>query len=76
MVQQSRLNDIPASDIESMTVLKGAAAAAVWGSGAANGAIIIKTKRGNAKSGNLDVSFSSSISIDEVNREHASRNLW
>jgi TonB-dependent SusC/RagA subfamily outer membrane receptor len=37
VVQQSRLNDIPASDIESMTVLKGAAAAAVWGSGAANG---------------------------------------
>ncbi len=31
VVQQSRLNDIPATDIESMTVLKGAAAAAVWG---------------------------------------------
>ena len=37
VVQQSRLNDIPASDIESVTVLKGAAAAAVWGTGAANG---------------------------------------
>ena len=76
VVQQSRLNDIPASDIESMTVLKGAAAAAVWGSGAANGAIIIKTKRGNAKSGNLDVSFSSSISIDEVNREHTKQGTY
>lgn len=76
VVQQSRLNDIPASDIESMTVLKGAAAAAVWGSGAANGAIIIKTKRGNAESGTLDVNFSTSLSIDTVNREHEKQGIF
>jgi len=77
VVQQSRLNDIPASDIESMTVLKGAAAAAVWGSGAANGAIIIQTKRGNATGGsNLNVNFSSSVSFDEVNREHAKQGIF
>jgi len=77
VVQQSRLNDIPASDIESMTVLKGAAAAAVWGSGAANGAIIIQTKRGNATGGsNLNVNFSSSVSFDEVNREHAKQGVF
>jgi TonB-dependent SusC/RagA subfamily outer membrane receptor len=76
VVQQSRLNDIPASDIESVTVLKGAAAASVWGSGAANGAIIIKTKRGNSKSGALDVNFTSSFSFDEVNREHEKQGVF
>ena len=75
VVQQSRLNDIPASDIESMTVLKGAAAAAVWGSGAANGVIVIQTKKGKA-GGGLKVSFSSSLSIDEVNREHEKQGLY
>lgn len=70
VVQQSRLNDIPASDIASMTILKGAAAAAVWGSGAANGVIVIQTKRGRAGVDKLDVSFSASLSLDQVNREH------
>ena len=41
--ESSRLNDIPASDIASVTVLKGAAATALWGSGAANGALVITT---------------------------------
>ena len=76
VVQQSRLNDIPASDIASMTILKGAAAAAVWGSGAANGVVVIQTKRGLAGAGRLDVNFSSSISIDEVNREHEKQGVF
>ena len=46
VVQQSRLNDINQEDIESISVLKGASAAAVYGTGAANGVIVIKTKRG------------------------------
>ncbi len=44
--QQSRLNDINAKDIESIQVLKGASAAALWGSRAANGVIAITTKLG------------------------------
>lgn len=76
VVQQSRLNDIPAEDIESMTILKGAAAAAIWGSGAANGAVIIKTKRGSAGAKKLDISFSTSLSVDEVNREHAKQSSY
>jgi len=46
VVQQSRLNDLNPSDIESIEVLKGAAAAAVWGTRAANGVIVITTKKG------------------------------
>ncbi len=41
------LNAIPASDIESITVLKDASATALYGSRAANGVIIVTTKRGD-----------------------------
>ncbi|MBV9773625.1 MAG: SusC/RagA family TonB-linked outer membrane protein, partial [Gemmatimonadetes bacterium] len=44
----SRLNDINPEDIESMEVLKGPAAAALYGTAAANGVIQITTKRGRA----------------------------
>jgi len=47
-VQQSRINDLNANDIESVEVLKGASAAALWGSRAANGVVMIKTKDGDA----------------------------
>ena len=50
--------DINPDDIESISVLTGAAAAALYGSNAANGAIVINTKRG--KVGKLQVSVSSS----------------
>lgn len=49
--------DINPDDIESISVLTGAAAAAMYGSNAANGAIVINTKRG--KVGKLQVSVSS-----------------
>jgi TonB-linked SusC/RagA family outer membrane protein len=49
----SRGNDINPADIESMTVLKGAAAAALYGSDASNGAIIITTKKGTAGAGKI-----------------------
>jgi TonB-linked SusC/RagA family outer membrane protein len=46
------------SDVESMEVLKDAAASAVYGAQAANGVILVKTKRGK---GDLKVTFKSSI---------------
>lgn len=49
----SRGNDFNPQDIESMTVLKGAGAAALYGSDAANGAIIITTKKGTAGKGKI-----------------------
>ncbi len=51
-------------DIESMTVLKGASAAALYGSQGANGVILITTKKG--KEGQLTVNYNSSITIDNV----------
>lgn len=51
--------DINPEDIESMSVLTGAAAAALYGSEAANGAVMITTKKGQA--GTLKATFSSNI---------------
>lgn len=65
--QQSRLNDINPSDIASMEVLKSTAAAALWGTAAANGAIIITTKRGKP-SGKVNISYSSTFSFDQINK--------
>ena len=46
--QQSRLNDLNPNDIESVQILKGASAAALWGSRAANGVLVITTKNGES----------------------------
>lgn len=69
VAQQSRLNDINPEDIASMQVLKGASAAGLWGSRAANGVIVITTKRG-ANDNKLNVSYSSTASFDKVNVLH------
>lgn len=66
--------DINPNDIESITVLKGPAAAALYGIGAANGAIIITTKTG--KSGKTQVEFSTTVSFDKVNRYPGLQNQW
>ncbi|GGC18536.1 SusC/RagA family TonB-linked outer membrane protein [Parapedobacter defluvii] len=52
-------------DIESVNVLKGATAAALYGSRAANGAIVITTKRG--KEGKLAIDYNGGVSIDQPN---------
>ena len=52
-------------DVESMTVLKGATAAALYGSRAANGAILITTKSGSKNTG-IGVEYSSNYASDEV----------
>lgn len=69
VAQQSRLNDINPEDIASMQILKGASAAGLWGSRAANGAIVITTKKG-ANEDKVNVSFTSTTSFDKVNVLH------
>jgi TonB-linked SusC/RagA family outer membrane protein len=64
----SGLSSLDPNDIASMNVLKGAAAAALYGSRASNGAIVITTKSGSAarsKKG-LEVSYSSSLAFEKV----------
>jgi TonB-linked SusC/RagA family outer membrane protein len=57
--------NISPDDIDSYTVLKGPAAAALYGSRAQNGAILITTKKGNASKKGLTVEFNSTNSVDK-----------
>ena len=56
------LSEINPDDIESINVLKGANAAALYGSVAANGVIMITTKKG--REGKLDIRFASNLTVD------------
>ncbi len=69
VAQQSRLNDINPNDIASMEVLKGASAAAVWGSRAANGVIVITTKKGKSSNKGWAVDVTSRFAVDVINKE-------
>lgn len=62
------LNSINPNDIESVAVLKDAAATAIYGSQGSNGVIIITTKRG--KQGKLKVSYSGYASFQEVGNKY------
>ncbi|TXE07927.1 SusC/RagA family TonB-linked outer membrane protein [Gelidibacter salicanalis] len=61
------ISDINLDDIENVTVLKGPGATALYGSRAANGALIITTKSGK-KSKGLGITFNSSINLDIIQR--------
>ena len=62
--QQSRLNDLNANDIKSVEVLKGASAASLWGSKAANGVIVIQTKDGSM--GKMKMNYKRTQSYDVI----------
>ena len=62
----NRAGDLNPEDIASITVLKGPAAAALYGLRAAGGAVVITTKKGTAGRATLNVR--SQVSVDEVNR--------
>ncbi len=59
----NKVNDLNPDDIESVSVLKGAAGTALYGSRAANGVIIITTKSGT-KSTRSQISFNSSVTFE------------
>lgn len=61
----NRGNDINPNDIESISVLKGPAAAALYGSIASNGAILITTKKGK-KNSSAQINFSTSYQLSNV----------
>lgn len=67
VVGQNRLADINPNDIESIDVINGAAAAAIYGSRAANGVVLITTKRG--ASGKPEISFSTSIQSNQLRKK-------
>lgn len=64
--RSNRAIDINPNDIASISVLKGASATALYGVRAANGAIIITTKKG--ETGKPTVTFNASYGLDEINK--------
>ena len=63
----NRALDINPDDVESVSVLKGPAAAALYGERAGNGVILYTTKKGRAGRG-LGIDFSTSLAIDKVSQ--------
>jgi TonB-linked SusC/RagA family outer membrane protein len=66
-VAQNRVADINPADIESIDILKGAAASAIYGARASNGVVIITTKRGRA--GQTRFNLTSTETFDRVQRK-------
>lgn len=64
----SPVSDINPNDIETVNVLKGAAATALYGSRAQNGAIIITTKKGKKNTQGIGLEYSGSISVSTIDR--------
>jgi len=68
--------DINPNDIESISALKGPAATALYGTQAANGAILITRKKGGTGGVRSNITFSSGISFEKVNRLPQLQNKW
>ena len=67
-IQGGDINSVPAQDIESITVLKDASSTAIYGSAAANGVVIITTKKG--KKGSVQVQYDGSYGIASVTKRY------
>jgi len=66
---ESRLNDINPNDIENISVLKGASAAALWGTKALGGVIFITTKKGDFNK-KLSITYRASYSLDKISQKY------
>ena len=71
----NRVMDINPEDIETMSVLKGAAAAALYGSRAADGVVVITTKKG-ASDGHVKVNVSSKYSYSTISGAPEIQNVY
>ena len=78
---KSGMHELNGNDIESIQVLKDAASASIYGSRAANGVIIITTKKG--KSGQLKIDLDASLSVsmyanklDVLNAKEYGQAMW
>lgn len=69
------INNINPDDIENITVLKGPAAASIYGSRGANGVILITTKKG-AKNKGVGVDVNSNATFEEINVLPTYQNVW
>ena len=73
-VAQNRAADINPNDVESVQILKGSAAGAIYGARAANGVVLITTKSGHP--GSTRYSLHSTTSFDKVSKEYPLQRLY
>ena len=62
----NRFNDVNPDDIESVTILKGPSATSLYGSRGSSGVVLITTKKGSSRNGNVQVGINSSFSQEEA----------
>ena len=67
-IQGGDINSIPAQDIENITVLKDASSTAIYGTAAANGVVLITTKKG--KLGKVQVQYDGSYGVASVSKRY------
>lgn len=73
----NRMVDINPEDIESINILKGGAATALYGIRAGNGAVVITTKKGSAVAGKkTSISFNSSVAFDMISQMPEMQNKY
>ncbi len=72
----NRAIDLNPDDVESVSVLKGGAATALYGMRAGNGVILITTKKGGQGNGKMKVSLSSSVAMDNVSQLPAMQSMY
>ncbi|MBI6118139.1 TonB-dependent receptor [Salegentibacter maritimus] len=65
---EGKLSEINPNDIESITVLKDAASAAIYGSRAANGVVLVKTKQGTG--GEAQISYNGYFGLQQIGRKY------
>ena len=69
------ISDLNAADIESISILKGPSAAALYGSRAGNGVVLITTKKGKRDEG-VSVQFTTNVMFDNPYRYYKAHNLF
>lgn len=73
----NRAVDVNPNDIESMTVLKGPAASALYGIQGANGAIIIETRSGSqTEESTTTINYNTSVGVEQVNKLYELQSLY
>ncbi|UII75308.1 SusC/RagA family TonB-linked outer membrane protein [Flagellimonas sp. HMM57] len=66
---QNRMVDINPNDIQDINILNGSAAAAIYGSRASNGVVVITTKRGSNMADGPEIFFKTSFNVNQLRKE-------